>query len=250
MQRLFTLLCLYCFSLSCYAALDKLSYLTEDAYPINYLDQQGQAQGFAVELLKLMWQQMEHPEQAIKVMPWERAYYLLEQKPNTVLFATVLTAKRKQYFKWVCPIDTVSVVLLGKADSTPNIQSLEQLNELKVGVLRADVGEQLLLNNEVDDASLMLTDSYHHLIKLLVANRVDFIAGTEQTIRHAAKQNSYSLSNYEVKWLLNQEQLCYAFNQAVDDTVIEQFKQALKQVKETDAYQELLANYQQQKLKP
>lgn len=250
MHRLLTLLCLYCFSLSSHASLDKLDYLTEEAYPLNYLDDKGQAQGFSVELLKLMWQHMDQAEQTITVMPWERAYYLLGQKPNTVLFATVRTSKREQFFKWVCSIDTVNVVLMGKAEGTAKIESFDQLNELTTGVLSADVGEQILLNNEVNDASLMLTDSYHHLIKLLVANRVDLIAGTEQTIRHAAKASGFSLANYEIKWVLKEEQLCYAFNSSVDDTIIEQFKQALEKTKQTSAFRQLLLSYQQQKLKP
>lgn len=250
MRHFLTLLFLYCFSLPSHASLDKLDYLTEDAYPLNYLDENGKVQGFSVELLKLIWQHMEQAEQTITVMPWERAYYLLGQKPNAVLFATVRTSKREQFFKWVCSIDTVNVVLMGKADTTSNIDSFAQLNGFRTGVLSADVGEQILLNNEVNDASLMLTDSYHHLIKLLVANRVDFIAGTEQTIRQAAKLNGFSLANYEIKWTLEEKQLCYAFNPSVDDAIIGQFKQALEKAKQSEAFHQLLANYQQQKLTP
>ncbi|MDO6684806.1 MULTISPECIES: substrate-binding periplasmic protein [unclassified Agarivorans] len=248
MRRFLLVLCLYWVCGQSYAELPKLSYLSEDAYPINYRDNNGQASGFSVELLKLIWQQLGEPEHSVKIMPWDRAYYLLGQKPNTVLFATVHTPKRAPYFKWVCAIDNVNIVLMGDNKRHPKLSSFKQLNHLKIGVLRADVGEQILLNNGIEDENLMFSDSYRHLIKLLLAKRVDFIAGSEQTIRHAAKQNNYSLKHYEVSWVLQEQELCYAFNNAVDDAVIGQFQHALEEVKQSSAFKQILTRYQQQKL--
>lgn len=72
-------------------ALPHLDYLTEDAYPYNYPQANGEPGGLAVSLLHLTWQALGQRPTPIRLVPWPRGYYLLTQKPDVVLFSTTRT---------------------------------------------------------------------------------------------------------------------------------------------------------------
>ncbi|WP_432463391.1 substrate-binding periplasmic protein [Agarivorans sp. QJM3NY_33] len=226
------------------AATPALSYITEEAFPFNYTDERGQLQGISVELLRLTWQVMGEPEQEIRVMPWARAYYLMTQKPDIVLFSTARTSKREPYFKWACPIDRIKVVIFGPKNTAIKITHLNQFKSSMIAAMRTDVGEQLLLNHSFDDHNIKLTNNYRQLIRLLLSKRVEYISGVETIIRQAAIENQLPLDAYEVKWLLQDVPLCYAFNRTISDHFIERFQTALLKILDSPRYSEILKKYQ------
>ncbi len=230
-------------SVTAHAKLPTLSYITEDTYPFNYKGPEGKPQGIAVELLKLIWLELGVDEQEIRVLPWARAYYLSTQKPDVVLFSAARTTEREKSFKWVCPIGQVRVIIMGKRAEPASIVNLEQLHGAKIGAMRADVGEQLLLNNNFDDNNILSSNNYRQLIRLLLSNRVDYISGVESIIQQSAIINQLSLEKYQEKWLLADNPLCYAFNPAISDQVVKQFQQALDAVIRSGAYQEIISHY-------
>ncbi len=59
-----------------------------------------------MELLRLMWQEMGEPEQPIHFIPWAKAWYLLTQQPDAVLFTTAHTQARIRTFSGSAPSAT------------------------------------------------------------------------------------------------------------------------------------------------
>ncbi len=76
-------------------------WMSEQYPPYSYEDQQGKAQGIAVEILVAMWRQMGVPEQPLEFLPWARSYTLLQREPQTALFAMTYPPKREQLFRFV-----------------------------------------------------------------------------------------------------------------------------------------------------
>lgn len=82
---------------------------TEDLPPLNF-QQGGQLTGYASELLTAMTARAGIPLHQ-QLLPWARAYTLVQSTPDTLLFSTVRTSEREPLFRWVGPISPRRVYL-------------------------------------------------------------------------------------------------------------------------------------------
>ncbi|MBL0596860.1 transporter substrate-binding domain-containing protein [Aeromonas jandaei] len=210
--------------------LAKLHYLTEDYKPYNYADEAGNPTGFAVELLKLVWQKTNTPEQPVTIMPWARGYYLLTQKPNAVLFSTARTQARDPLFKWACPIGYAEIVLVGLAEHKINITKLDDAKAFNIGAVRADVGEQLLLNNGFDETKIIAANRLSQALKMLTSGRVDMVSTNKTTMEQQIQEQKLDPAKFKEQWQLSSEQFCYAFSHPVSDDLVKEFQNGLTQV--------------------
>ncbi|WP_108649625.1 substrate-binding periplasmic protein [Dongshaea marina] len=127
------------------ADFSKLTYMTENYPPYNF-SAKGVIQGISVDLLLAMGKQAGVPLKLnmIKLYPWARAYNQTLKGPNMVLFATTRTKAREALFKWVGPIANTDTVLLAKKGSGISISSPADMKKYTIGVVKDDVGEQLV----------------------------------------------------------------------------------------------------------
>lgn len=225
------------------AELGKLEYLTEEYPPYNFTDQTGQPGGLAVELLQLIWQRTQTPAQPIRILPWARGYYLLTQKPNVVLFSTARTEARDPLFKWACPIGYAEIVLMGLAKSPVNIAKLEDAEKYNIGAVRADVGEQLLLNNGFDEQKIMTANRLPQALKMLTSGRVDLISTNKTTMLDLIASQQLDPAQFKVFWMLSSEQFCFAFSHPVSDELVKEFQSGLTQVLASSEFQQIQAKY-------
>lgn len=224
-------------------ALGKLHYLTEEYKPYNFTDEAGHPTGLAVELLQLVWQQTGTPAQTVRILPWAQGYYLLAQKPDVVLFSTARTEARSPLFKWACPIGDAEIVLLGLASRDIQLGRLDQAQRYHIGAVRADVGEQLLLNGGLDEQQILTTDHLPEALEMLVAGRVDLLSSNKTTLLDLIKMQRLDPARFKVALVLSSEQFCFAFSQPVDDALIKEFQQGLTQVLASDEFRRLQAKY-------
>lgn len=182
------------------AAADELLLgVTENLPPLNYLDD-GNPQGFSVELLRLM---AAHAGMRLElqVLPWLRAMQLAESTPQSVLFSLTRTPEREAQFQWVGPIAQRRILLYklaSRADLT--LAQLSELGSSRIGVVRDSAADKALqatglkpgieLEHGLDDAT--------NLRKLL-AGRMEYIA----------------LLDWAAAWNLRQLQLPYGTLQPV-----------------------------------
>lgn len=172
---------------------------TENLPPLNYQDG-DEAQGFAVELLRLMAQGA-GLRLALQVLPWQRAMQRAEAEPASVLFSLTRTPEREAQFRWVGPIAQRRILLYRLATRAElRLARLEDLGAMKIGVVRNSATDRQLqaaglqpgvqLEHGLDDAT--------NLRKLL-AGRMEFVA----------------LLDWAAAWNLRQLQLPYATLQPV-----------------------------------
>lgn len=210
---------------------EDLKYMTESLPPYSYEDE-GELTGFSVELLKLIWQELGVKEQRINMMPWARAYLKLGTEENTVLFTISRAAHREHLFKWVCPITLGSKhVFLAKKDRHITISSLEDSKKYRIGTVRDDVLEQLMLKKGFALKDFSRVTNIIQNVKKLNLNRIDLIAQNETSILDVITEHGYNPNSYESVFVIMQVQSCYAFNKNVDDKIIFQFKNALNKVR-------------------
>lgn len=225
-------------SVQCLSNESPIRFLTENDPPVNYLDSHNNPAGFSVELLQLIWKQMNQSNQPIEVIPWARGFYLAQVQKNTALFATSRTQKREHLFKWVCPINQSDVVLIGK-----QISKNKPIHQLKIGLVRSDIAEEVLSSLTPAPVEQVKTRSVEQLVRLLETNKVDAIA-TFSAVGYTTMRNlNIDAAKYPILVKLYEQQDCFAFNKQTSDSIITQYQQALNFVRETNEYNELLSRY-------
>ncbi|MFB2864382.1 substrate-binding periplasmic protein [Aeromonas sp. MdU4] len=241
---------LACFALLVAPQASAFIYYSEQNMPLNGQDKNGQPVGLAVELLRLMWREMGEPEQPIHFLPWARGWYLLTQQQEAVLFTTAHTKERDPHFLWVCPISHSRVSLVGRKKDAPKVASTEDLAKLQIGVMQADVGEQLLLNRGVSPSNMMSVERMEQVVRQLIMARTDLVAGNEVMLRHQARELGFPNEDFVTVAILEEQDNCFAFNLAADKQQIAHLQQALDKVREGDEYKQLMARYQQFSILP
>jgi polar amino acid transport system substrate-binding protein len=226
-----------------------MSFVTENLRPFNYLED-GHLTGISVELLKLVWQTMGEPAQSIQVKTWSEAYYLLQHRPNMVLFLTMRSPRREHLFEWACPITSSNIQLIALNSRKLQVSHLTPNSPLKFAAMKAGVGEQLLLSKGIKDSRIITTDQLDKALQLLVRGRVDAIPSEPEAIMNTANSMGYNVEQFEIVYKLGNLQGCYAFSQGSDAAYLKRFRAALDKVTKSEQYLDLLEKYQLQKKQP
>jgi len=161
-------------------AIDEINFITENYPPFNFKEE-GKIQGISVDILLLMLKEVQSKQSRkdIKILPWARGYSYLQTLKNTALFSTTRTVQRENLFKWVGPISQTTISLIARKDNHIKINSIHDIHKYTTGVVRDDIGEELLLNKGIEKSHFERTggiDAIKKLIKMLDKNRFDVIS--------------------------------------------------------------------------
>lgn len=214
----------------------ELQYFTEDYPPYNF-EEAGEMRGISVDLLRLIWKEMDIPEQPIRLVPWARGYRIVQNRPGTVLFAMGRTADREDLFRWVCPIMTNRQVLIGRKDQNIQIQSLAEAKRYRIGTILKDLGDSLLTQAGFDNLE-SVSDIRLNLRKL-DAGRIDLIAYGENGFWNHVENPE----DYEIVFALKTSQACYAFHQDTPEALVADFQRALDAIKTKGMHKVLIEEY-------
>ncbi|WP_108652148.1 substrate-binding periplasmic protein [Dongshaea marina] len=220
--------CLGSFSLQA-ATQHKLEYITEQYPPYNYVEQ-GELKGIAVDILHLVWQRLGQPKQAIRFLPWDRGYYLALQKKHTVLFSTTRIKSRETLFKWACPIGFMEVVILGYRKDGIELKQLDDAKNYRLMVAKSDVGEQKMLLSGFNDVDLESVDSNRKMAEALIQDKTDLLVGGRVPLLTSLQELGKKADDFEVKWVVTSNPLCFAFNRDTDPQRVANFQKALNEV--------------------
>ncbi|ENY71646.1 substrate-binding periplasmic protein [Aeromonas diversa] len=228
---------------ACALPLLALTYYSEENQPLNGQGPRGEASGFSVELLTLVWQEMGEKEHPIHFLPWAQGWYLLTQQPGAVLFATSHTRARSPHFLWACPISVSKISLIGRKQDKHTITSLDDLRPLRIGAMKADVGEQLLLNAGIAPQGIMSVERMDQVVRQLALARTDLVSANQDLLFHQIGRMGFNPAEFQVVAILSQQENCFAFNPATDPRKVERFQQALMRVMQSQAYRTLTQKY-------
>jgi polar amino acid transport system substrate-binding protein len=232
------------------SAAEPLTYVTEAYPPYNFSDH-NILRGIAVDLLIVASQQTATPvlRSQIRLMPWARSYRDALKTPNYVLFSTTRTPEREKLFKWAGPITTNRVVLLAKKSRGMQINSLADLQHLRIGSIRDDVGEQLVRELGVQDSQLNLAANGDALAHQLQAGRIDLWAYDQNAAQWFIRNAGLEPDDFESVYTLQEGQLWYAFNPAVSDAQVAELQKALDAIRQIPGisgksrYDDILLDY-------
>lgn len=210
-----------------------LTYMTEDYPPYNYHDEYGILQGSTVEIIQALWEKIGIPSTEIQLLPWARAYMNIQTEKKQVLFTMSRSKERENLFKWVGPISSSQHLLVGFAQSgdKTNLSKLNEIEKFRVGVVRKDVGEQVLLDNHINENILVRSVKMKDNISNLINGRVDFISIGEEAYL-TLKKRKVQHNSFYIAYTIGYSQDYIAFSKDVPDNVINLFQGALDAIEE------------------
>ncbi len=245
---LFIYAVLFIFNISSQAKpIDEITFMTENYPPFNF-KHNDKVQGISVDLMLLMLQKLDAKQVRadIHILPWARAYTTVLEEGNTALFSMTRTQKREKLFRWVGPISDTTIALIARKDRHIKITSIQDINDFKLGVVRDDIGEQLLHTIGVDKKNIESTggvDAIHKLLKMLDRKRFDLFSYEFAVATWEMKKLGFDINNYEMVYKLSQAQLYFAFHKNTPDSIIVPLQKALDELKKEKKYEEVLQKY-------
>ena len=226
---------------------DDLNLLTENFAPFNF-NKDGKIQGISVDILveMLALAGSTKGRQDIRVLPWTKGYNAAQFKKNTLLFGMIRTKAREPLFKWVGPMYMGSVAVLAKKSRRIRINTLDDLNQYTIGVVRDDVAEQLLLQGGVKRKSLYETVSGtggENLGKMLNADRIDLWAYGKITALWNLRELGLFPGDFESVYALQNRGVFFALHKETDDHIVSQLQKALDVVRGNGKLKEIIEKY-------
>ena len=204
---------------------EKLTILTENLPPLNYLDN-GRLVGPSVEIVQEIQRRIGSIEK-IQVYPWARAYKIALDKENIVLFGTTQTKQRQQLFKWVGPLAIKRDILLARKEAQITINNLEDAKKVRrIGTLRDDTRERLLMREGFENLE-SVSDEQKNAQKLAMG-RIDLwaykVPGYKTVCRLAGVDPEELVEVYH----LRQIAVSIAFSKRTADAVVAKWDSAFK----------------------
>ena len=213
--------------------------MTEEYPPFNYTDG-GKITGLSTEVMFEIAKRIGHHTD-IEVLPWARAYGLIQKKGGQILYSMTRTEAREDLFKWVGPVSANKWVLFAKKGSGLSISSLEDAKKVKkIGAYKDDAAESFLKAEGFTNLDSVVKDEQN--VPKLMAGRIDlWIVGELQGI-HKAKAKGVS-GDLEKVLDVKDTQLYIAFSKDASDEDIAKWQKALDDMKADGSYDIILKKY-------
>jgi polar amino acid transport system substrate-binding protein len=215
------------------SAIENLNWVTEEYPPFNYKDPQtGEITGIGVEILLNIFDKLgvTRNKVELKIYPWARGYNQLLNDPQTALFSTTYSEKRLKEMKFVGPIAVNIVAVIAPKFRHLSIKNTNDLNGLTIGVIRDDIGEQLLLSEGVSPKSLDQLNSGLSIVKKLDSGRIDAMSYAYATSQILFKKANIDPNKFEIIHVLKYSNMGYAFNNKIDDRILVPMQKALNEL--------------------
>lgn len=224
--------------------LDDLTIITEDYPPFNF-EQDGKLKGISTEivgeLLKIGGSDKTIDD--IKLISWARGYNLAQTEPNHALYSTTRTEKRETLFKWVGPFVPTVVGLIAKKERGLVISSADDLQKLRIGAVRDDIGHQLLLEVGMPTDRLEAVQFNDQNYKKLFSDRIDAIAYETTVSNWRIRNMGQNPEDFEVIHELRRAELYLALHKDTPDEIVTGLQKALDMIKRNGTYQAILDKY-------
>ena len=211
-----------------------------DYPPFAVTTEDGQADGFSVDLMKAVCEIMDI-DVTFRVGPWSEVRGALERGEVDALPLVSYSKERDIVFDFTAP-HTVSHGVVFKRNDSPDIVSATDLRDKWILVMRADAGHDWLIRNDVSK-NLVLTDTVGESLRLLSEGKQDFALAPRLVGLVASKK--MGLTNIETTGpLFDAYGRGYGFAvQEGNYALLDQLNQSLSVIRSTGHYDAIYAKW-------
>ncbi|MDC8759798.1 substrate-binding periplasmic protein [Janthinobacterium fluminis] len=218
----------------------ELRILTEENPPISF-SEQGKAAGLGVDLVDDIQRRLKS-HQAVQVLPWARAYAMLQQEPNIALFATMRTAEREAQFKWVGPIATVKTSFYARRGDGVHLANLAEAKAAGVILVPREYYSHQVLNH-LGFVNLQAVSRPDIMVRMLMAGRRGLMVGDNLTIAALLQNVGAKAGDAEPVYTFMESQYYIAFSRQSADALVQQWQASLDEMKRDGRFAAIYAKW-------
>lgn len=207
-----------------------LTVVTEQFKPYQFVDDNGQVQGLATNIVQAVLEQAGIAYH-IETMPWARAYKTALDTPNVLIYSVLQTNERLEQLAWLVPLCPMQVSLYRSSLRNEVMPiSIEDATRFVVGVEQGQANYQYLRDNGFrDGTNLQVVGHNHQLTQMLHKGRIDLMLVSDVYVHQLPSAEQQRLHRLmPIKAL--EKTLYLAANRHSDARVIAQIKQAAAQL--------------------
>lgn len=219
-----------------------LTAFTEEWAPYNYSDN-GKIKGISTDMLKAACEAARlHCE--IRMVPWARAYKVVQSTPNTLLFTTARKPSRENDFLWVGPILPRTTWVYGRAGLERTVRDFQELSALRIGVVREEAARQDLEAAGVPPSALVEQASNADVLRLLASANVDAMVETEVGMQWSLrKRMAEPVPVVKLMKLSDGGAYYFALNLKSDPAMVKILQSAMDRLRRNGQLQAIVARY-------
>jgi polar amino acid transport system substrate-binding protein len=225
--------------------LEAIHWYSEEYPPYNFSDADGVPTGMAVDILMEAFKRLgvsTRPEN-IEIAPWNRTYKFIQRRAGTALFSMTYTPERQKLMKFVGPSIPTNISVMAPRSSRITANNVADLSALKIGVVRDDIGDQLVRGLALSDGSIVRKNSLRQLLYLLEAGRVDAVAYASDVFYHSVTNAGHSTAEHEEVFVLKEGYLGYAFHYSTPPDVLEPLQATIDAMREEGVIARIIDKY-------
>jgi polar amino acid transport system substrate-binding protein len=204
-------------------------------YPPYCVSNGLSVKGMAVSTLTTIMKMCGTPinDHEIKLMPWAYAYENAARQPQRILLNAQRNRQTEHLYKWVGPVTTARIVLIGRKRDEFFIPTREQLRGYRIATVRWSRPEKTLLTGGMNEERLLRSPSHVQALRRLDSGEADLFASTELGVKCQLKGMGLSPDDFTVYFTFDEEPLYFAFSRDTDDQLIHRLNRALQEIKAT-----------------
>lgn len=224
----------------CFA--QKITVVTEEYPPYNYLDSNKKVSGLSTDVVEEVLKRAKF-EYQLGIYPWARAYKMAQDAPYVLIYTIGRNENREALFKWVDVIAPYEVYMY-RLKSRPEIKvsKLDELKNFKIGAVRDDIRAQYL---EKIGVKLDLTNADSFNSKKLAVNRIDLFPIDEAALIALYKREGLDPDSVVKAFKLDDlsSGLYMAFSKQTPDEVVNKCKVALAEIRKDGSFEKIRLKY-------
>ena len=221
-------------------AAEKIRIATEGAWaPFNFIDNEGKAQGFDVDIAWALCEKMKADCEVV-TQDWDGLIPGLKvRKFDAIIASMSITAERMQVVDFSDKYYSGGLRFLGKAGEKFDLSNLQGK---VIGAQRATLGAQYLEDNLADLAQLKFYDNQDNVYLDLLAGRLDIVLSDELPTYNWLKTSADG-DKFEFKGdaFLKEDEVGIAVRKG--DKLKAKFNQALNEILADGTYEKINAKY-------
>lgn len=204
-----------------------------EPYPPYCVSSGLTVKGLAVSALTAIMDMCGTPisDREIKLMPRAYACESAARQPRRILLNARRTPRTEHLYKWVGPVVTARIVLIGRRGDKLPIPAREDLNGYRIATVRWSRSEKALLAGGVEEEGLLRSPSHVQALRRLDSGEADLFACTELGAQRQLSGLGLRAEDFAVRFVLDEEPLYFAFSRDTDDGLIQRLNRALHTIK-------------------
>jgi len=225
----------------------KFQFITENYKPLNY-EEGGELKGLAPDVLREICGSLGIPFE-VSVLQWAQGYQSALSTGNAVLFSTVLSANRKDLFKWAGPIASIDWTFYTLSPAQITLTSLDDAKAVqRIGVIKDDAMEQYLLQQGF--TNLVYVNNTIEAFDKLLKGEIDLIPSDKVMAEAALLSLNKTIWSVTPLLTIHTDLVYFAFNKEIPDDVVADFQKEIDKLKDNGTLNKLYQKYMHQQNAP